>query len=225
MSADRAQPPDARGREADRRSTVLLEPLGQAIGHARYLVLVPAVAVLLVALSLFAFGTYQALADLWRAWGAAIGGTPDMSKLTISFLKTVVVMLEAVVMFLVGVGLYSLFVAPLNIAVALGIDTLGDLEDRIVGLVITLLGVTFLENFIQWREPRQTLQFGAALALAVVALVLAQRHLHRTKEDRLRHESGELQRSRRDMFQQREEHFEVDADAAPAGEVERPERR
>lgn len=74
-------------------------------------------------------------------------------------------MLEAVVFFLIGVGLFSLFIAPLNLAVALGVETLNDLEERLISVVVAVLAVTFLQHFIRWEAPPDTLQFGAALAL------------------------------------------------------------
>ena len=43
-----------------------------------------------------------------------------------------------------------------------------------VSVVIVILGVTFLEHFIRWEQPMETLQFGAGMALAVGVLVLFQ---------------------------------------------------
>ena len=139
--------------------------IGRMIGRLRLVVLVPVLAVLLAALSLFLLGAVQAASAVWHAWSDVFLGGIDSPHLSISFLKTVIVMLEAVVFFLIGVGLYSLFIAPLNLAIALGVDTLHDLEDRVVRVVVVILAVTFLERFIQWQEPLQTLQFGGALAV------------------------------------------------------------
>lgn len=189
-----------------------LAVLGNAVGHCRFIVLVPVVAVLMVAFSLFLLGTIHAAVDIWLGWAGLFHGQTDVPKLSAEFLKTVSVMLEAVVFFLIGVGLYSLFIAPLNLAVALGVETLNDLEERIISLVITVLGVTFLRHFIEWKEPLQTLQFGGALALVVVAFVLFLFHSHRSNEEEKVHAPHTQDRSRRDMFELREEQHDIKPD-------------
>jgi uncharacterized membrane protein YqhA len=182
--------------------------LGQAVGRTRFIVLIAVAAVLLVSISLFVLGAIQAVIAVWRTWAAAVGGH-EGSHLSIEFLATVIIMLEAVVFFLIGVGFYSLFIAPLNLAVSLGVETLNDLEERVISVVVAVLAVTFLEHFIQWQDPLEMLQFGGALALAVTALVLFQMYSHRVKEDQLRHQPDTQERSRLEMFQRQEERHEI----------------
>lgn len=208
-------PPKAR--EATPPTGTRLAVLGQTVGHCRFIVLVPVAAVLLVAFSLFLLGTIQAVVDIWWAWVGLFHGQSDVPKISAQFLKTVSVILEAVVFFLIGVGLYSLFVAPLNLAVALGVETLNDLEERIISLVITVLGVTFLQHFIEWQEPLQTLQFAGALAVSVAAFVLFLFHSHHAKEDQKSRTPDTLDRSRRDMFELREEQHDITPDDVNTG--------
>ncbi|MGH7443795.1 MAG: YqhA family protein [Longimicrobiales bacterium] len=205
--------PDGRHR-AESRAPARVAALGQTVGHTRFVVLLPVIAVLLVAFSLFLLGTIEAITIVWRAWAGVLRGTAEVSELSVTFLKTVSIMLEAVVAFLVGVGLYSLFIGPLNLAISLGVDTLNDLEERVISVVVTVLGVTFLEHFIQWRDPLETLQFGAALAVAVAALVLFQFYSHRSNEDEKAHHPDTQERSRRDMFQRDQEQHDIRPDAA-----------
>ena len=186
--------------------------LGRMIGHSRFVVFVPVVAVLLVAFSLFLLGTIQAVSDVWAAWYEVLGHHAEVSKLSAKFLKTVIVMLEAVVFFLIGVGMYSLFIAPLNLAVALGVETLYDLEERIISVVIAVLAVTFLQHFIEWSDPLETLQFGGALAVTVAALVFFQFNSRRAKEDQKSRIPDTQDRSRRDMFEHQEEEHDIKPD-------------
>ncbi len=182
--------------------------LGQGVGHTRFVVLIAVAAVLLVAISLFALGAVQAVSTVWQAWAATVQGA-RAPHLSVEFLGVVSVMLEAVVFFLIGVGLYSLFIAPLNLAVALGVETIHDLEERVISVVVAVLAVTFLQHFIRWEEPAQTLQFGAALALTVASLVLFQRYSHRAKEDQKAHKPEVQDRSKRKMFHEQEERHEI----------------
>ncbi len=177
----------------------------QAIGRSRYIVLVAVIAVLIVAISLFLMGAIQAFVGVYQAWAEVVRGQFNTTDMTVEFLELVSVMLKAVVFYIIGVGLYSLFIAPLNLTVSLGVETLNDLETKVVSVVIVILAVTYLEHFIQWQEPLETLMFGASLALVVGSLVLFQQYNHRAKEDQKRHNPDEQKRAQRDLFQENQE--------------------
>lgn len=197
MEEKNHQPPEA------------VDRFSQIIGHSRYIVLLAVVAVLLVAVSLFLIGAIEAIAGIWRAWSDLITGELRATRLTVQFLEVVSVMLKAVVFYIIGVGLYSLFVAPLNITVSLGVQTLNDLEAKVVSVIVVILGVTFLEHFIRWEDAMTTLQFGAALALVVVALVVFQRAAHKAKHEQEEHHPDERAMAQRSMFRKADERAEI----------------
>ncbi len=149
-------------------------PLARWVGHTRYVVLLAVLAVLLVAVSLFLLASWLAVVGVWHAFRDAFAGDLDATELTVEFLEVISAMLKAVIFYLVGVGLYSLFIGPLNLTTVLGVETLGDLERKVVSIVILILAVTVLEHFIRWEAPADTLRFGATLALVVAALVAFQ---------------------------------------------------
>lgn len=186
-----------------------IDRFSQVIGHSRYIVLLAVVAVLLVALSLFIFGAIEAIAGIWHAWRDLLAGELGTTRLTVEFLEIVSVMLKAVVFYIIGVGLYSLFVAPLNITVSLGVQTLNDLESKVVSVIVVILGVTFLEHFVRWENPMATLQFGAALALAVIPLVLFQRFTHKAKEEQRAHKPNEQLHAQQSMFEESHEKADI----------------
>lgn len=186
-----------------------IDRFSQAIGHSRFIVLIAVAAVMLVAISLFLLGAIQAVSSVWDAWKTDVEGKLHSTQLTLQFLEVVSVMLKAVVFYIIGVGLYSLFVAPLNITVSLGVQTLSDLESKVVSVVVVILGVTFLEHFVRWEDPLATLQFGGAMALVVGALVLFQLHSHRTKEDQRRHNPDEQARAQKHMVEHEDEKAEI----------------
>jgi uncharacterized membrane protein YqhA len=167
---------------------------------------------LLVAISLFLLGTIQAVESVWHAWQGVLSGDLGSTDLTVEFLEIVSVMLKAVVFYIVGVGLYSLFIAPLNLTVSLGVETLVDLESKVVSVVVVILGVTFLEHFIQWQDPVATLQFGLAMAVVIAALVLFQLYSHRTKEDQKTHNPDVQARAKRRLFEEDREQQEIEPD-------------
>jgi uncharacterized membrane protein YqhA len=114
---------------------------------------------------------------------------------------------------LIGVGLYSLFIAPLNIAMSLGVETLNDLESKVVSVVVVILAVTFLEQFISEKEALQILQYAGALAVSVGALVLFQLYNHRAKEDQMAHEKSE--NLKKELFEKGQEQNESETEKSP----------
>ena len=130
-------------------------------------------------------------------------------------------MLKAVVFYIIGVGLYSLFISPLNLTVSLGVETLSDLESKVASVVVVILGVTFLEHFILWEDPLATLQFGAALGLVAGALVLFQQYNHRVKEDQKSHAPEVQTQAQRRLFVEDKETQTIEETRTPREEPHR----
>ena len=200
-------------------------PLSRAIGRSRYIVLLSVLAVLLVSVSLFLQGTVLAVESVWASWADLLAGHAGHSRLTLAFLEIVSIMLEAVVFYLIGVGLYSLFITPMNVTVALGVETLNDLEERVVSVIIAILAINFLEHFIEWDHPLGTLEFGAAMALVVAALVAFQAFSHRATQDQKANSAEVQARAQRDLFHADNEQrslLVVEVDEGETSEAEAP---
>jgi uncharacterized membrane protein YqhA len=180
-----------------------LAGFGRAIGRSRYVVLIAVVAVLLVSLTLFLLGALNALAVVWKAWRVALAhGEFASTDLLIEILRVIDVMLRAVVFYIIGVGLYSLFIAPLNLTAALGVESLIDLETKVISIVIVILAVAFLEHFVRWEEPGETLYFAAAL-------VVFQWNNQRAKEFEKTYRPEVQERAQSEMFASKQEEREI----------------
>lgn len=179
------------------------------IGRTRFVVLIAVIAVLLVAFSLFLQGTWVALETIYETWRDMIVHHQESStgELAVEFLEVVSTMLKAVVFYIIGVGLYSLFIRPLNLTSALGVETLADLEQKVVSVIVVILGVTFLEHFIRWQNALETLYFAGALALAGGALVFFQQ-VHKGQGSDLQQPESKL-RARRELFEEGNEQREI----------------
>jgi uncharacterized membrane protein YqhA len=180
-SSDHVNHSSSSDRAQDRPTPVA--PLADLIGRTRFVVLLAVVSVILLAIALFAVGTVIALQGTWRAVTSIATGDVEGTALSVEMLEIVSIIQKAVVFYLIGVGLYSLFIAPLNVTTALGISSLNDLEIKIVSVVIVILAVTYLEHFIRWQEPVEIVLYGFSLAIVVAALVLYQMHSHRSSRD------------------------------------------
>ena len=147
----------------------------------RLLVLVPIGGMLLVALSLALLATSLAATTSWGAFQDVAAGDASTTELKTEFLGIASLTLQAVVFYLVGIGLYALFVGPVKTRRAIVPQSLADLEIKVVSVVIVILATTFLERFTSSTDSRGMLELAAALALAIPALVLFQWYLGREK--------------------------------------------
>ncbi|MHB1563058.1 MAG: YqhA family protein [Leptospirillum sp.] len=183
------------------------------LGRSRYLVFVAVLSVMVTAFSLFLIGAVQAVGALYQSWSDVAKGVFSSHGISMSRdLNIVSTMLEAVVFYLVGVGLYSLFISPLNVAVALGIESLTDLESKVLSVIIVIMGATFLQHFVRWKDPVGTLEFGGSLAIVVISLVSLQWLGHRATETQKAYSLKTQIRAQQEMFHEATEQHEVRTD-------------
>lgn len=196
-----------------KEQSTFLESLGNFIGRSRYVVLVAVVAVMLVSLSLFLLGTIGAVKLIYSSWMEfALYGEAGSTEQIVESLSIIGVMLRAVVFYIIGVGLYSLFIAPLNLTTALGMESLSDLEVKVISVVIVILAIKFLQEFVKWNQQLEIAYFGGTLAVVVAALVLFQWNSRNAKEFSKEHAPDVAKRAQKEMFEKDEEHREIKSD-------------
>ena len=186
------------------------DAIGAIIGRSRYVVIIAVVAVMLLSVSLFLLGTISTVQSVVRAWRDLImRGDTGGTALVVETLAVIGVMLRAVVFYIIGVGLYSLFIKPLNLTTALGVETLADLEAKVISVVVVILAVRFLQEFVQWRQPVELAYFGGTMAVVIAALVLFQYNGRRGKEFSKTNSPDVVKRAQKEMFQEDKEQREV----------------
>jgi uncharacterized membrane protein YqhA len=198
--------------ENNNKPSAVVSGIGAWLGRTRFVVLIAVAAVMLIALSLFLLGTVEAFRSIWNAWDKMFSGQLNAAYLTVEFLEVVTVMMKAVVFYLIGVGLFSLFISPLNVTVALGVLTLSDLEEKIINVIVVILSVTFLQHFILWVDPLQTMYNAASLAMVVIALMLFQHFRQRVKEDQKKESPNIQAKAQKEMFEKDEEKHRITDD-------------
>lgn len=186
------------------------DAIGAIIGRSRYVVVIAVVAVMLLSISLFLLGTISAVQSVIRSWRELImHGNTGGTELVVETLAVIGVMLRAVVFYIIGVGLYSLFIQPLNLTTALGVETLADLEAKVISVVVVILAVRFLQEFVQWRQPVELAYFGGTMAMVIAALVLFQYNGRRGKEFSKTNSPDVVKRAQKEMFQEDKEQRDV----------------
>jgi len=133
-------------------------------------VIVAVICIFITGLALLVYGagaTYELVRQLFNGGVSA----KSAKALVLAAIELVDLFLLATVLFVTAIGLYELFIDD-NLALPawLEIHTLDDLKDKLIGVVIVVLGVLFLGQVISWDGQRDLLGFGAAIALVVAAL-------------------------------------------------------
>jgi uncharacterized membrane protein YqhA len=145
-----------------------------AIGHTRYAVVLSAGAIILVAVFLFLVSTVLAMVALKESFLQMLRGEVNPTSLTVVFFQIVSLAIKAVAFYVIGTGVFSLFVGRLSESGGVNAESLSDLEGRIISVIVVILATSFVEHYSEWKDPTATLQFGVAVAAVIVALVLFQ---------------------------------------------------
>lgn len=108
------------------------------------------------------------------AWGEIRHADPSIEgaqRLAVEFIELTDIFLLGTVLIIVALGLYQLFIdAALPVPAWLRVDSLDQLKSNLVGVVIVLLGVSFLGFVVRWDGDDNILALGGAVALVIAAL-------------------------------------------------------
>jgi uncharacterized membrane protein YqhA len=145
--------------------------------HSRYLFYLAVLSTLLAAALVMVYGTVQIVVfviDLVRhgsidqEWGA---------ELRLTVIEVVDLFLIGTVLFVIAVGLYQLFGnSMMPLPRWLLVHDVGDLERKLIGLVVTVLSVVFLGQIVTWDGQRDLLGFGVGIGAVIAGLTFFLRH-------------------------------------------------
>lgn len=148
--------------------------LRRALASSRYIVVIPVIGTLLGSLVLLfyeAMVMILAVVNFVEEGSITAKSAKSAKVLAVGLIEAVDVFLIAIVMYIMSLGLYSLFVDDtLPLPRWLAIRDLEDLKNHLIGVVIAVLGVLFLREAVAWDGNRDLLGFGLALALVIAAL-------------------------------------------------------
>ena len=111
------------------------------------------------------------------AWNEIVTFNPDnlgkahIDRLAVELIEITDIILLGTVLYIVALGLYQLFIdRNLPLPHWLKVNDLTDLKRDLIGVVVVLMGVSFLGEVVNWEGERDVLPLGAAIALVITAL-------------------------------------------------------
>ena len=145
--------------------------LSRLIAGSRYLIIFAVVAIFAAAVLLLAYGGVQTVQMIVDTVGSGSVSSKGAKALILTIIELVDLFLLATVLYVIAAGLYELFIdKSIPLPLWLEIVDLDDLKDKLIKVVIVVLGVLFLGQVISWDGTRDLLGFGAAVALVIAAL-------------------------------------------------------
>ncbi|MGA1826229.1 MAG: YqhA family protein [bacterium] len=101
-------------------------------------------------------------------------GHPHFNAHICAILETTLI---GVILFVCAIGLYMLFWKDINVPAWLNISSVDELKERLVGIIITVLAVLFLEHIFEWNvgwelcASQSVLMIAISIALIIIVLV------------------------------------------------------
>jgi len=162
---------------------------------SRYIVLLAIFATALAALAALLYGaiaTVRITMDLFTSADVFVGSVDDIlvgvKHASVAFIELIDLILLGTVLYIVAIGLYQLFIDPnLELPAWLQTSDLDALKQKLLGVVIVLLGVTFLSDATEWDGSPNFLTYGLAIAgvvLALTAYITAAHWTHKRGRDK-----------------------------------------
>ncbi len=144
--------------------------LRRILASSRYIMILPVIATFLGSLALIVYETVVLFVTALSIQDRSL--TPKSVKIfAVGVVEAVDVFLIAIAVYIISIGVYSLFVDDkLPLPAWLEIDNLEDLKGNLVSVVIAVLAVLFLREAVAWDGTSDIAAFGVALALVVAAL-------------------------------------------------------
>lgn len=161
------------------------------LASSRYVIVIAAFGTFLSGTVLLIFGVLSVVDIGFQAFRTFDLSSHAVEQLAVDFIKLIDVFLLGTVLYIVALGLYELFFDPtLPLPPWLIITDLDDLKEKLVGVIVVLLGVTFLGEVVSWNGETDIMQLGISVSLVIAALsiVFANIRRHHGHRDENEHE-------------------------------------
>jgi uncharacterized membrane protein YqhA len=161
--------------------------IGRMVASSRFFVLIATLSLFLAFMAVMVSTIIVTVMTIWRA---GVEQTLSQNEMIGKLIKQADYALLATVLYVLALGLYSLFVDDrVPMPRWLSIHDLGQLKELLAGVVVVAIAVIFLGQALTWDGTSDLLAPGLASAAVIAALALflwqAARERHLDAEERL----------------------------------------
>jgi len=164
--------------------------IGRLVGWSRFFIVVDVIGLFAAFIALMLSSVYATFAVIVQA----VSGEVAQKELVAKLVQQADTALLATVLYVIALGLYSLFVDDtIPMPAWLQIRTLGDLKELLASVVIVVIAVVFLGFALTWDGTSELLILGLSCAAVIAALAA---FLWVASGERARQEKLTLERER-----------------------------
>ncbi len=146
-----------------------MQRVGSILTAARYFIILGTIASLALSLTLFVVILGRGVVVIAEA-PAAVASAKALKLLVVDCIELADLTLLAVALYIVGLGLFELFIAPVRMPDWLLITSLDDLKSKLINIVVVALGVSFFGQVVTWDGVTNLLPLGVAVGVVILAL-------------------------------------------------------
>ena len=146
-----------------------MERMGRALTLARYGILLGIIASLALALALFVVVVGRSVGVVAEVPAAFTSATVAKLML-VECVELADVILLAVALYIIALGLFELFIAPVPMPGWLTITSFDDLKSKLINIIVVALGVAFFGQVATWDNVANLLTLGVGIGAVIVAL-------------------------------------------------------
>lgn len=133
----------------------------------RFVVVVPVIGLFVASIVLVFVASIEAISVV----AGLFMGHADIKEMTVEFIEIADVYLLSIVLYIIALGLFELFIDDsLPLPEWLEFHHLEDLKEKLVSVVIVVLGVFFLGRVIEGSDYQQIMYLGIGIAAVVGTL-------------------------------------------------------
>ncbi len=140
--------------------------------NCRFLLVIPVIGCIMLTIGAIFIGIARIVTTSIAFFNDPVFSAKMSKALALSIIEIIDLFLIATVAYIVAVGLYKLFISAeiFEFPSQLKINTLQDLEAKIIGVIIAALAVAFLGQAASTDDIASLLNYGGGIALVIVAL-------------------------------------------------------
>lgn len=144
------------------------------LASSRYFIAIAVLGTFVSAVTLIVSGTISVFKVTKDAIQDGQTGVETSKHMAVAYLQLVDIFLLGTALYIIALGLYELFVDDtLPMPKWLVISTFEDLKEKLIGVIIVLLGVSYLGTAVTWSGSSTILELGVATAAIILALAIA----------------------------------------------------
>ena len=147
--------------------------LRNILAGSRYLIIISVVGTLVGSIIVLGYGAITVVVVLFHIFFVRnLFTTDDVKIVAVSSVELIDLFLLSTILYIVSLGLYKLFIdSKLPLPDWLEIADLNDLKERILGVILVLLAISFLGFVVEWQfGDYSILALGVAVGLVLFAL-------------------------------------------------------